>query len=59
MRVALKLNTYLVSLPVITTFLLAIAFPGLITDVPESRGWTVISMKEHFVTVYGEEIDQA
>ncbi|WP_293121521.1 MULTISPECIES: hypothetical protein [Moorena] len=26
---------------------------------PESRGWTVISMKEDFVTVYGEKIDQA
>ncbi|WP_293108480.1 hypothetical protein [Moorena sp. SIOASIH] len=43
----------------ITAFLLAIALPGLIKDVPESRGWTVISMKEDFVTVYGEEIDQA
>jgi len=28
-------------------------------DVAESRGWTVISMKDDFVTVYGEEIDQA
>ncbi|NEO91529.1 MAG: haloacid dehalogenase-like hydrolase [Moorea sp. SIO3G5] len=28
-------------------------------DVANERGWTVISMKDDFVTVYGEEIDQA
>ncbi|NEP36663.1 HAD family hydrolase [Moorena sp. SIO3B2] len=28
-------------------------------DVANERGWTVISMEEDFVTVYGEEIDQA
>ncbi|NEQ05196.1 MAG: haloacid dehalogenase-like hydrolase, partial [Moorea sp. SIO4E2] len=28
-------------------------------DLANERGWTVISMKDDFVTVYGEEIDQA